>query len=300
MIILKPEVHETIWGGKKLTPYSNSTCEKIGHLYSVNCNENETNTILNGEIAGKTLNEYFDANKVRFGLEEYEYFPVIVALVEAQENLSIQVHPDDDTSAILNSKRKLGKNESWFFIEAPETGYIFDGCTCKDMKALKRSIVDGKMEDVIGHLKVKTHDYVYVVAGTLHAMSAGALVYEIEENAGCTYRFYDFNRIDRNGKKRELQIPEAFFSIDLEKKSEVKHYSENPIDERRYITQYYENVTKYSNTSKTLQVFTVISGECEVDNVVVRRGMSIILEPQESLDIKSVEAIVAQPKRITD
>ena len=182
MIILKPEVHETIWGGKKLTPYSNSTCEKIGHLYSINCNEKETNMILNGPDAGKTLNAYFDENKARFGLEEYDYFPVIIALVEANDNLSIQVHPDDETAPILNPKIKRGKNESWFFIDAPTCGYIFDGCLCGSMDELKRSIAEGKMEAVTGHLEVKPHDYTYVVAGTLHAMTTGSLVYEIEEN----------------------------------------------------------------------------------------------------------------------
>lgn len=296
MLILKTEVHETIWGGNKLTPYSNSKCEKIGHLYSVNCNENESNIILNGKYSGKTLNEYFEQNKVKYGLEDYDYFPVIIALVEANENLSIQVHPDDETAPVLDPQIKLGKNESWFFIDAPKTGKIYDGCLCNSMDELKRNIAAHSMEKVTDTLEVRSGDYTYIEAGTLHAMSSGSLVYEIEENAGCTYRFYDFDRLDAEGKKRPLQILEAFYSIHLENKSKVKQYGEQPIEERRYITQHYQKVNYYKNQSDTLQAFTILDGSCCVEEIEVIKGMSIILEPGEELEIDEVEAIVAQPK----
>ena len=299
MLILKNQVHETIWGGKKLTPYSDSSCEKIGHLYSTNCNANESNIILNGKYKNKTLNQYFDENKERFGLEQYEYFPLVIALVEANDNLSIQVHPDDETAPILNSSIKFGKCESWYFIDEPNDGSIFCGCLCKNMDELKNSIISNDIAKVTDRLSIKKGDYTYVVAGTLHAMSAGSLVYEIEENSGCTYRFYDFDRIDKNGEKRPLQIPEAYFSIRLNNKSCVKHYNgSDPIEERRYITWHFDSISKYKNNSETLQVFTVINGKSIVDGFKIQRGSSIILEPGEEIIIDTVEAIVAQPKRI--
>lgn len=299
MLIIKTEVHETIWGGKKLTPYSGTDCEKIGHLYSINCNKNETNTILNGEYKGKTLNDYFTKNKSRFSLDEYEYFPLVIALVEANDNLSIQVHPDDETAPVLNPEIKHGKNESWFFIDAPDTGSIFDGCLCKTPEELQKAIAKGEMETVTDKLPIKKGDYTYIVAGTLHALAKGSLVYEIEENAGCTYRFYDFDRIDKDGKKRPLQIPEAFYSIHLKNKSEIKHYSDTPIEERRYFTQYFPKISHYKNESKTLQVFTLLSGLYELDGFTITPGMSVILEPGEHIDIRNeVEVMVAQPKRL--
>ena len=296
MLILKTEVHETIWGGKKLAPYSEGSSKKIGHLYSVNCNENESNIILNGTYAGRTLNEYFNDNKKSYGLDDYDYFPLIIALVEAKDNLSIQVHPDDETAPVLNPKIKRGKNESWFFIDAPEQGWIYDGCLCSDMKVLRQNISSNNMEKVTGRLNVKAGDYVYIEAGTLHAMTSGSLVYEIEENAGCTYRFYDYDRLDENGKKRPLQIPEAFYSIHLGNKSKVKHYCENPLEERRYITQHYDNINNYKNHSNTLQAVTFLSGEYDIEGIKVIKGMSVILEPNEALQIENAEIIVAQPK----
>ena len=296
MIVLKSEVHETIWGGSKLTPYSDSVCKRIGHLYSTNCNEKETNIILNGKYKGRTLNEYFEENKSRFGLEQYEYFPLVIALVEANDNLSIQVHPADDIAPTLNPNIKFGKCESWYFIDPPISGAIYCGCLCNSMEALKQSIANGQMEEVTDKLPIKKGDYTYVVAGTLHAMSAGSLVYEIEEDAGCTYRFYDFDRIDIDGKKRPLQIPEAYYSINLRNKSVVSRYDGKPIEERKYITNHLENVTEYKNESNTLQVFTIIDGECTICDIKMRRGSSVILEPGEVLKIDAVEAIVAQPK----
>lgn len=295
MLILKPEVHETIWGGEKLTPFSGSTCKKIGHLYSAYCHANGTNIILNGAWRGKTMSQYFDENKARFHLGDCEYFPLIIALVEAADNLSIQVHPDDETAPVLDPAIRRGKNESWFFIDAPEDGAIYNGCLCSNLEELRRSIISGNIEQVTDRLPVKKGDYVYVKAGTLHSMSKGSLVYEIEENAGCTYRFYDFNRIDKNGKSRPLQIPEAFFSIKPENKSEAKRY-DGAMEEKRYITWHYEGLTRYRNESDTLQASTVLSGGATVDGVEVITGMTVILEPGEEADFEGSEVMIAQPK----
>lgn len=300
MQVLETKVHETIWGGQRLMPYTSGGYKKIGHLYSVNCNTSESNTILNGEYKGKMLNEYFNHVKGKYGLERYDYFPLVIALVEADDNLSIQVHPDDETALVLDPEIGAGKNESWFFIDVPHSGKIYNGCLCTSMDELKHNIVLGNMDKVTDFLEVCKGDYVYIEAGTLHAMSAGSLVYEIEENAGCTYRFYDFDRLDAEGKKRPLQIPEAFYSIDLRKKSHIEHYGEAPIEEKRYITQYYEGIIHYRNESNTLQVFTLLEGMFNVKDLTIIKGMSIILEPQEELKFvkEPVNAMVAEPKSV--
>lgn len=296
MLILKSKAHETIWGGEKLIPYSPDNCKRIGHLYSVNCNGEMSNLILNGSYKGKTLNEYFRDNKEKFGLGKYDYFPLVIALVEAKDNLSIQVHPDNETAPILDPKTIAGKNESWFFIDAPVSGEIYNGCLCTSMEELRHNIALGKMEKVTGALEVRKGDYVYVEAGTLHAMSSGSLVYEIEENAGCTYRFYDFDRVDEKGEKRPLQIAEAFYSINIEKKSHVRQYGKTPIEEKKYITQYYEGIECYQNESDTLQVVTILNGMCNVEGERISKGTSIVLEPKEKVGIEKVEVIIAQPK----
>lgn len=103
--------------------------------------------VLNGVYRGRTLNEYFDLVKGKYRLEAYDYFPVVVALVEANDNLSIQVHPDDRAAAVLNPKMMGGKNESWFFIDAPQAGFLYNGCRCKTMDELRQCIAEGRMEE---------------------------------------------------------------------------------------------------------------------------------------------------------
>ncbi|MBQ9327354.1 MAG: hypothetical protein IJ225_02305 [Solobacterium sp.] len=296
MFLLKCEAHETIWGGQKLVPYTDGTHDVIGHLYSVHCTAEGSNTILTGPDKGKSMNQYFVEHREQFGLQGYDYFPVVIALVDASDNLSIQVHPDDESVLVLDPEMKRGKNESWFFIDTPEEGSIFCGCECKTMDELRNAIKKGEMEQATHRLPVKQGDYVYVRAGTLHAMSKGSLVYEIEENGGATYRFYDFNRKDAEGNTRPLHIPEAFFSVKVGLESTPRQYGSEPIEELRYFTQHLNNISSYRNRSNTLQVFTVLKGTFEFEGNSVTTGSSIILEPRDELVVDVEEAIVAEPK----
>lgn len=302
MLILKPYAHETIWGGSKLKKYCDSDSDSIGHLYSLYDDVDQSNEILNGIWKGKTVHEYFDAVKTQFGMEQYSHFPLIVAMVEAKESLSIQVHPEDESANLLTGG--LGKHESWYFLEEPEEGYIYCGCECDHLSTLKETILQGRISQVTGHIPVKKGDYVYVEGGTLHAMTAGSFVYEIEENAGATYRFYDFDREDRTGHTRPLHIPEAFFSINVEKQAKVKRYGSEPILERLYQTQHFSEISSYFNSGKTLEVLTVLSQstqilEGDLKGTSLRFGTSLLLEPGECVDLALAEVIVASVKRGT-
>ncbi|MBR4592057.1 MAG: class I mannose-6-phosphate isomerase, partial [Elusimicrobiaceae bacterium] len=235
MLILKTIVHETIWGGKKLTPYSGSTNTHIGHLYSLISNGEFESEILNGPYRGKLFRTYFDENKEKFHLSRYKEFPFLLALVDAAGDLSLQVHPND-TMAKKLEHTDLGKNESWYFLETPKSGKIFDGCKAHSQAQLRQKVQQGKYREVIDELPVQAGDYVYVQAGTMHAMSAGSLVYEIEENCNATYRLYDFDRLDKNGQKRPLQTDKALQSIDVTLKSKAEPYTTLKT-ERLYATQ---------------------------------------------------------------
>lgn len=299
MLILEPIVHPTIWGGERLTPYSGSKCRKIGHLYSVFQSKGVSNKILNGVWKGRTLGEYFDKNRTKFHLGNYCEFPLIIALVEAADHLSIQVHPDDDIAQKLEGISK-GKNESWYFLESPKSDKIYNGCICQSLNELEAAVKNNQVENVIDTLPVEKGDYVYIEAGTLHSMSAGSFVYEIEENTEITYRLYDFNRKGSDGVRRPLQCRQAIEAVHLKKKSTVRHYSSDPLEERRYVTQKYENIAEYINKNDTLECFTLLKGKCRIqqENLNVQMGQSVILKPGERLqsDIPIQTAIVARPK----
>ena len=292
MLVIKTIVHETIWGGEKLTPYSDTDNKKIGHLYSLVSNGEFESEILNGEYKGQLFRKYFDENKNRFGLSKYKEFPFLLALVDASDDLSLQVHPNDKTAKELENA-DFGKNESWYFIDAPKTGKIFDGCKAKTSEELKEKAAQNKYDDVIDYLEVKSGDYVYIEAGTMHAMAAGSLVYEIEENCNVTYRVYDFDRIDKNGKKRPLQTENALKSIDVSLKSKAVPYVGEKV-ERFYSTQLFKNIEEYTNNSNTLECLTVINGVSEIENCKIQRGVTIVLEPNETVKLNKSGFIISR------
>lgn len=295
MLIIKTFVHETIWGGERLTPYSESNNKKIGHLYSLVSNGKLESEILNGEYKGQLFKKYFDENKERFGLGGYEKFPFIVALVDATDDLSLQVHPDDDIAKKLENA-PFGKNESWYFLEVPKSGKIYNGCKAKNPEELRKKIMEGRYKDIIDYLEVKPGDYVYIEAGTMHAMAAGSLVYEIEENCDATYRVYDFDRIDKEGKKRPLQTENALKSIDVTLKSKAQKYDSEKV-ERLYSTQLFKRKDQYTNNSNTLECLTVIEGKSILDGITIQKGVTIVLEPGEMVKLTPSDFIIARPAR---
>ena len=293
MLLIKTIVHETIWGGSRLTPFSGTNSLKIGHLYSLISNGEFESAVLNGEYKGRLFREYFDENKDKFGLSVYKEFPFLLAIVDATEDLSLQVHPDDRAAKELEGV-EFGKNESWYFLEVPESGKIYDGCKAASNTVLREKTAAGKYDDIIDYLPVEKGDYVYVEAGTMHAMAAGSLVFEIEENCNATYRVYDFDRTDKNGQKRPLQTENALRSIDVSKKSTARKYN-GEIKERLYSTQLFENCREYANESATLECVTILNGRSQIDGFWVQCGSTIVLEPEEQVQLEKCDFIVSRP-----
>lgn len=284
MLVLDTIRHDTIWGGPRIASFANVEGISIGHLYSIYCREGISNRILNGKDIGKSLNDVFPKWKEEFNMGDCSFFPLTLALTEANDNLSIQVHPNDYIANTLEDKAR-GKRESWYFLEAPRDGYILNGCICCNDEEKKRMLSEEKYLNMADKLYVTVGDYVFVKPGTLHSITAGSLVYEIEEGADFTYRFYDYDRLDAEGKPRELHIDKASITLDINSKSEVKHYhGTEEIVEKTYSTKRLENVDRYQNYSDTLECFTLISGEAKCDDVCVSPGMTVILWPGEVID----------------
>ncbi len=284
MLILEPMAHETIWGGGKLLAFADKPCSKVGHLYSIFDDLEASNIILNGKYAGKTLKEWFTDNKHRIGLGSCARFPLIIALVEAAENLSIQVHPDDQAARLLE-RAEFGKNESWYFLEAPDDGWIYNGCSGDFFK-----------EEGVARLRIEAGDYVYVEAGTVHAMTKGSFVYEVEENSPYTYRINDFARLDSQGARRELHIEKAKKAVKSKLQSRTRRYNNSEIAERMYATRPLVNINGYSNKSDMVECITLLSGAMTVEGVKIHVGSAIILEPNETLDGHIERAMLARPR----
>lgn len=291
MMVLEPIPAETIWGGERLFPYvRHNGMKNIGQLYTVQCRKEKSNRILNGPWAGKGLYDYYQSRKQALGLA-YDEYPLLIALVDAKEDLSVQVHPDDQCAARLEQS-PFGKTESWYFLEEPDCGEIVNGCLCQDKDELKRLAGEGLFPEIIDHLSVREGDYVFVDAGTLHALGGGSLVYEIQENVDFTYRFYDYGRRDIQGNRRPLHLEKAVEAVKPGLKSAVRHYS-GEIAEIKYRTLLLAG-TEFENTWSTWAFVTVLDGWIQVDGITAEKGASILLEPGEKLTLDPcVRAMVA-------
>lgn len=295
MYILRPVPHPTIWGGTKLKRYTCGSHDRLGHLYMVNGHREMSNEILNGKYRGKTLREAFEAEKKEWNMEQYEEFPLTIALVDAKGNLSIQVHPDDVTAEQIENQR-IGKTESWLFLDPPDQGYIYAGCRCATKEEVEAAVLKGEMERITGRMEINRDDYVCVEAGTLHAMTAGCFVYEIEYGSDFTYRFYDYDRRDEKGNRRELHIDKALLSI----KPRIAPKAERCEDNRWMRGKHYEVCKKthldgYKNESEGLECISVIEGSGSCEGCGLKPGMSVILLPGEELSRVSMDiAIVAR------
>lgn len=272
MLILKTIIHNTIWGG---------------HLYSLYCREGVSNEILNGAWKGRCLNDVFPLFKTDFNLVRYPYFPLTLALTEARQNLSIQVHPNDQAARQFEHQVR-GKRESWYFIKAPHSGTIINGCTCRDKVEEEMMIRHGEFLKMADTLPVKVGDYVFVEPGTLHAITAGSLVFEIEEGSDSTYRFYDYDRVDADGKPRELHLDKAMGALDIRLKSKVQTYGDREIREKTYATRLITDTTTYHNESATLECFTFVEGSLACHDLQVAEGSTLLLWPGEVLDTRQV------------
>lgn len=272
MLILKTIIHKTIWGG---------------HLYSLYCREGISNEILNGAWKGQCLNDVFPLFKADFHLAHYPYFPLTLALTEARLNLSIQVHPNDQTANQLEHLPR-GKRESWYFLKAPHSGTIINGCTCRDKAEEEMMIRHGEFLKMADTLPVKVGDYVFVEPGTLHAITAGSLVFEIEEGSDSTYRFYDYDRVGADGIPRELQLDKAKAALDFRLKSKVQTYGGREIREKTYATRLIKDTATYHNESATLECFTLVEGSLLCHDLQVDEGSTLLLWPGEILDTSQV------------
>ncbi len=288
MLVLKRIVHTTIWGGPKISRLAGVDGDRIGHLYSLYCREGISNEILNGEWKGRCLNEVFPLIKDKVGMAQYEYFPLTLALTEAQENLSIQVHPNDEAANALEHRAR-GKRESWYFIDAPTSGTIINGCTCRDKAEESQMIAEGRFMEMTDTLAVKPGDYVFVEPGTLHAITSGSLVFEIEEGSDFTYRFYDYDRTDADGNPRELHVEKATSALDINLKSVVKAYNGQEIKEKTYSTKLINNIDIYTNESNTIECFTLVKGAMSADSVEILPGSTVLLWPGEELNTRQVD-----------
>lgn len=210
---LKPYSKDYLWGGSRLNDdFSKGiSMYPLAETWECSTHPEGPSFVASGNFKGKTLTEVLRANPDFLGKHPRTRgeLPVLVKLIDAREDLSVQVHPNDEYARKYENGQP-GKTELWYVLDATKDAKLVYGLyhdTCKD--ALRRGINDGTVEKYLQKVPVKKDDVFYVEAGTIHAIGKGILMAEIQQNSNLTYRLYDYGRVDQNGNQRELQIEKA-------------------------------------------------------------------------------------------
>lgn len=301
MLVLQPVSMEKIWGTQRLHDYcGNTDIELLGLVYTASAIPTISNPISSNEFEEEDFHSAVKNNPDKFGLPtDYEEFPVIVSFTAADADLSIQVHPTDDY-AREHEGAKYGKSESWYFIDEPREGWIYTESKEMDKELISEKMDKGQFEDVIDRTEVKKGDLVFIPSGTLHALTAGSLVYEIQQSTDITYRFYDFDRKDVDGQKRELHTQKAIDTLQPGQKVSTMEVKENTaIEENPYTLTLTQLKEDYHNKTLIAQIMTILEGEYTINNEKIVKGMSIVVFPDEHLNVESSDTgkvMIATPK----
>lgn len=276
----EPILKERIWGGTKLKSILNKpiVSNRTGESWEISTVEGDVSVVSNGAWKGKTLDELIEmfpdevlGTKVhqQFGKQ----FPLLFKYLDAREDLSIQVHPNDE----LAKKRhnSFGKTEMWYVMRAEDNAKIIVGFKEKSSATLfSENLKNNSILTLLDDVKIKNRDVFFLETGTIHALGAGNLIAEIQQTSDITYRVYDFDRVDAKGNTRELHVDLALDAINYNKVEAQKNYSKNKnlsnniVDCPYFTTNFLplEGTVSKNKNGKSFTVYMCVEGSFQIEH----------------------------------
>lgn len=211
-VIFKPIPKERIWGGDKLKKLFNTeTSTPIGEYWVLSAHPNGISEVVNGPLTGKTLTELImEYPKEFLGNSSQRHqrdFPLLIKFIEAEDDLSVQVHPNDEYA--LQVEESYGKTEAWYILTHNGKAQIIYGHNFENKEQFRNAIATNKVKDYLNYKNIKEDELIFVPSQTLHAILAGTILIEIQQSSDVTYRVYDWERVDDKGQGRELHVDKA-------------------------------------------------------------------------------------------
>lgn len=213
-IFLKPVFKQMIWGGSRLgTDFGYEIPgEDTGECWAISAHPNGDSTVTGGIYDGKKLSELWAEHRELFGNAEGDRYPLLIKLIDAKADLSIQVHPNDEYAKV-HENGSLGKTECWYIVDCDEDAQIVIGHNAKNHEEVKEMITNHRWNDFIRVIPIHKGDFFQINPGTVHAIKGGTLILETQQNSDITYRVYDYDRLS-NGKPRELHVDKSIDVIE--------------------------------------------------------------------------------------
>lgn len=295
----EPILKQTLWGGDKIIAFKqlNETLSGVGESWEISAVEDNESVVANGPDKGLTLPEMVgkyryelvgEVNYSRFGTK----FPLLIKFIDARLDLSIQVHPGDELARKRHNS--FGKNEMWYVVSADKGAKLISGFSEQiTAKEYKERVYNGTFAEVLQTCDVKPGDVFYVPAGRVHGIGAGAFVAEIQQTSDITYRIFDYNRKDAEGKSRELHTTQAIEAINFadvqdDFRTEYDHLKNEPVElvaSPYFTTSIYdmtEEITCDYSELDSFVIFICVEGACHItddsqNEIAVRAGETVLL-----------------------
>ena len=283
---LTPSLKDNIWGGNKLRAYGKSSDkDRIAESWELSFTNGGEAKIYDG----REMSAAFPREAWGSACQRFHAFPVLTKFIDAKDNLSVQVHPSD--AYALENEGQFGKTEMWYVVEADEGAGLYMGLEREcDADEFAAAVADGTVEKLLSFKKVKRGDVYFIPSGTIHAIGAGVVIFEIQQNSTLTYRLYDYMRRDKDGNLRELHVEKAM------KVSLLEPYSEREFDKNDEsligICEYFETHKYKLNFAKTtfnvdrdsFLSITCVGGEGTIEGEKITLGDTFFI-PAGSGDI---------------
>mgnify|MGYP001042071391 CR=1 FL=1 len=220
VIRLHPLFAPKLWGGNRIRAiYGDHVSSKIGECWGLSAHKSASNLVANGPYAGTTLRELYQKERPLFGNYPAPEFPILMKLIDAADDLSIQVHPNE--AYAQKSEHQHGKDECWYVLDAAGDASIIIGHNASSSEEFLRFVENGDYEGLMQRHPVKPGDYFYIPAGTVHAICKDTLLFEVSQSSDLTYRLYDYDRLN-DGRPRELHLEKALAVIDYQNKELIR------------------------------------------------------------------------------
>lgn len=293
VVKLSPCFKDYLWGGTRLRDEFGKNCslDRIAESWELACHKDGNCTVAGGEYDGMTLEQYINAKGRQVmgtSCEHDKVLPLLVKLIDAKSNLSVQVHPDDEYA--MRTEGEPGKTEMWYVIDCAQGAELIYGFKEKvTSEQFAKMIKDNTLLEYVNRVRVKKGDVFFIPSGTLHAIGKGILIAEIQQNSNTTYRVYDYGRVGTDGKPRELHINKAIDVTNtrpaaIPKMPQVeKHqgYCCTLLAQCKYFTAVKYDVASQAELDIDHRSFAhlmVIDGQGEIDGSAGKKGDSFFID----------------------
>lgn len=276
-LFFKPYLKEVIWAGNNLQKEF-STDFKIGEAWLLSVIPGKESICLNSQYANQTLLDIFQNQPTLFNVDKNTKYPNLTKIIDTEQPLSVQVHPNDEMAKKYDS---FGKDECWYVLDNKDQKYIL-GTSIKELNILHNKILNNDFQNMFLEHKIIKDDFLYIPSGTIHAIPAHTTVFELQQSSDITFRIFDYDRVDKEGQKRPLHIQESIEAIKLNTDYFILGQPQNKL-----VNNHFFNLTKIEHNDLNPQQYnfvnphwleiTVVEGGGTIDNIPIKKYDSFIM-----------------------